>query len=136
MAIFSNRQNESETEPSRTGEMADLTRDVVALRAELVKLEVLETAETWINRILRNGAVVSIVSVGALFMLIAAALGIGDALDHLGWGMLIVGGGVVVAGGVFAWVRPQLVELEDDVAEVKAERLEPPPGHQAQASQH
>ena len=125
MASSTTKQLRTEGEESLSDELSEVAREVVRLRSQLIKIEVLELVEQWLNRVVGSSAATALIGVGSLFMLVAAALAIGDALGHLGWGMLIVGGGVALAGGVFALVRPKLVDLGDKTAKVDTRMLEP-----------
>jgi hypothetical protein len=117
----------SQSLPEQTTTVARELADLLRLRFEHGKLELAEFLDKWVNRFVRNTVAAGTAGIGALFMLIAAALAIGDALGHLAWGMLIIGGGLTVVGGLFALMRPKLVDVGDKKATVNTKVLEPSP---------
>jgi len=116
-----------ESLPSQTGTVAREFAELLRLRFEHAKIEMSEFLDKWINNLLRNAIALATAGIGALFMLIAAALGIGAALGHAGWGMLIIGGVLFASAGVFALTRPQFIDTGDKRATVSADVLEPMP---------
>lgn len=113
--------------PAQTTTVAREFAELVRLRFEHAKIELSEFLDKWINNLLRNAIAVTTAGIGAIFLLVAAALAIGTALGHAGWGMLIVGGALVLGAGVFAFTRPQLIEAGQKTATVDDEVLEPAP---------
>jgi hypothetical protein len=88
-----------------TRELAELLR----LHFEASRSELSEYLEQWAKKALA-GATMMIITIvlaglGGLFLLIAAVLAIGDALDHHAWGLLIVGGVLIVIGGAFGMTQ-------------------------------
>jgi hypothetical protein len=84
--------------------------------AELLRLhfatsrsELSEFIEQWAKNAFGNAVTIAVTvalaGLGGIFLLIAAVLAIGDALDHVGWGLLIVGGALALAGGGVALAR-------------------------------
>lgn len=125
MSTSFKKQAQPDPEASLPAEIAEVAREVVLLRSELIKIGLLEYVEKSLNPIIRKWIVTAIVGLGVLFILIAVALGIGDALGHVGWGLLVVGVGVATIGGMFALARPKLIELGDKTAEVDTKLVEP-----------
>lgn len=121
------RPIDDEPLPAQTTTVAREFAELVRLRFEHAKIELSEFLDKWINNLLRNAIALTVVGLGAIFLIIAAALGIGTALGHAGWGMLIVGGVLVLGGGVFAFTRPHFVEAGDKLATVDDTMLEPAP---------
>ncbi|KIG16629.1 hypothetical protein DB30_04248 [Enhygromyxa salina] len=120
----STRDRGSAAAPSLPAEIAQVAGDVVSLRAELLKLELLSYVEKTLNPAICKVVAACLVGVGGLFTLIAAALAIGAALGHLSLGMLIVGVAVIGLGGLFARVRPKLVSFGDKPPEVESKRAQ------------
>ncbi|PRP96938.1 phage holin family protein [Enhygromyxa salina] len=114
-------------EGSLPSEIAHVARDVVVLRSELLKLDLLASAEKWIEPAIHKTIVAGFVGVGGLFVLIGAAMAVGVVLGHLGWGMLIVGAAVLGIGGVVAVVPPRPANADEKLAEVDADLLDSPP---------
>jgi hypothetical protein len=125
MSTSFKKQAQSDPEASLPAEIAEVAREVVLLRSELIKIGLLEYVEKSLNPIIRKWIVTAIVGLGVLFILIAIALGLGDALGHVGWGLLVVGVGVATIGGMFSLARPKLIELGDKTAEIDTKLVEP-----------
>lgn len=121
------REAREESLPTQTGAVAREFAELLRLRFEHAKIEISEFLDKWVNSLVRNALALGTAGVGGLFLLVAAALGIGTALGHAAWGMLIVGAVMLVGAGAFALTRPQFVETGDKRARVAADILEPVP---------
>jgi hypothetical protein len=90
-------------------------REIVELRIELLKREVMEQVEGRISTVKGQALVAGLAALTAMFLLVAIALGIGMLLGHSFWGFLIVTGvfllATLVAKRKFA---PGAVHVEHD----------------------
>jgi hypothetical protein len=123
-----NHSNHSEQSlPAQTTTIARDLSELLRLRFEHAKLELSEFFDKWTNNLLRNALAIAVVALGGIFLLTAAGLALGSLLGHAAWGMLIVGGALVLAGGVFALTRPKFIDTGDKKATVDPDVLEPMP---------
>jgi hypothetical protein len=123
---LNHQKNQTEQSlPAQTTTIARDLSELLRLRFEHAKLELSEFFDKWTNNLLRSAIAVAVAALGAIFMLTAAGLAIGGLLGHAAWGMLIVGGALVLAGGVFALTRPKFIDTGDNKATVDPEVLEP-----------
>jgi hypothetical protein len=90
-------------------------REIVELRIELLKREVMEQVEGRISSVKGQALVAGLAALTAMFLLVAIALGIGMLLGHAFWGFLVVTGiflvATLVAKRLFA---PGAVHVEHD----------------------
>jgi hypothetical protein len=88
-----------------TYDLAELLR----LHFEASRTELSTFIEQWAKNAFGNAVTIAVTialaGLGGIFLLIAAVLAIGDALGHVGWGLLIVGGALALAGGGVAVAR-------------------------------
>jgi hypothetical protein len=83
-----------------TDQLAGLSEDVreiVELRIQLVKREVMEQVEGRISSVKGQAIVGALAALTGVFLLLSLALGLGMLLGHAFWGFLIVSGLFVVA---------------------------------------
>lgn len=83
----------------------------VDLRIEKEKIEVREMIHEKANLAVDMAIVGVLAAIGGLFLLVAAALGIGQLLGHPGWGFLVVGVVFAASAGLVYWLKPSLLEL-------------------------
>lgn len=97
------------TETPDTSTSAPDLADLLRLHFEASRTELTGFLEQWAKTTfgdaLTIAVTVALAGLGGIFILIAAVLAIGDALNHPGWGLLIVGGVLAIAGGAFALAR-------------------------------
>lgn len=85
----------------QTQELVEDLRAWVELRLTLAQMEIEERIETQIRRLLLRLLIGALAGLGAVFVLVAGALGLGDWLGHAGWGFLVVALGLIaVAAGL------------------------------------
>lgn len=82
---------------------------LLRLHFEASRAELSGFLDQWVRNALGDAKTVAITialaGLGGLFLLIALVLAIGDALDHVGWGLFIVGGALALGGGGYAFAR-------------------------------
>lgn len=105
---MTNDSEEPRPAPTIANTASDLA-DLLRLHFEASRVELGQFMDEWARNMMKNtlAAAVSVVlgGIGGIFLLIAAALAIGDALDHVSWGLLIVGGALAAVAGGFAVTR-------------------------------
>ncbi len=101
-----------------TDQLAGLSEDVreiVELRIQLVKREVMEQIEGRLSSVKGQAVVGALAAVAGVFLLLTIALGLGMLLGHAFWGFLIVTGlfllGTLIAKRKF---MPGAVRMEHD----------------------
>lgn len=90
-------------------------REIVELRIQLVKREVMEQIEGRLSSVKGQALVGALAAVTAVFLVLTIAIGLGMLLGHAFWGFLIVTG-VFVIGTLFAKKKfmPGAVRMEHD----------------------
>lgn len=83
----------------------------VDLKIQKEKIEITEVINEKVNMAADMAIAGVLAGLGGLFLLVAAALGIGALLGHPGWGFLIVGALFVVLGLIVFKTRPTLKDL-------------------------
>lgn len=100
--------NERDQPPAKAPEAPDLA-ELLRLHFQASRMELGQSLEEWAIKTMRNtvtlAASVVLAGIGGIFLLVAAALAIGDALDHVSWGLLIVGAALAAGGGGLALGR-------------------------------
>ena len=98
--------------------------DLLTLRLEHARLELLEQVDDRVNRLARFVLLMGAAAVAGLFLLLSAAYGLGEAFGHWGWGFLAVGLALAAGGGLLAWWKPHLFHIDQN-ATIERDRLEP-----------
>lgn len=83
----------------------------IDLRIQKEKIEVTEVINEKVNMAADMAIAGVLAALGGLFLLVAAALGLGHLLGHPAWGFLIVGAVFVVAGVIVFMTKPTLKDL-------------------------
>jgi hypothetical protein len=111
-------QQDNETTDSRLQRIGTQTKGLiddlkswVELRMELTQIDVEERVEDKVSEAMAGAALVALGALTALFLLIAAAFGLGELLGHPGYGFLVVGGVLLVVTLIIRQVRPRLVRI-------------------------
>ncbi len=78
-------------------------KKIAGLRVALAKAELTEQVNYGVGRAKQGSVAGAIALVGAFFLLVTTAIGLGSLLGHMFWGFLIVTSGLFVGGGV-AWL--------------------------------
>lgn len=108
---------------------------LVELRLKKTQIEVEEKLDEKANALVANAAMGVLLAVGGLFLLIAAALGLGDLLGHPAWGFVIVGVVLALSGFIVKKAQPDVVKVGDKKAVIEEKKLAPdaPQGRPAHA---
>lgn len=108
---------DSSDSPGRMDRIADNTRGLIEdvkewidLKVQLVQLEIEQKIETLANQVVSTFLVIVLAAVTALFILVAAALGLGQWLGHPAWGFLAVSGALGLVTILIHFRRPRLVK--------------------------
>jgi hypothetical protein len=90
-------------------------REIVELRIQLVKREVMEQIEGRLSSVKGQAIVGALAAVAVVFLLLTVALGLGMVLGHAFWGFLIVTGLFLVATLIAKRMfMPGAVRMEHD----------------------
>lgn len=104
-------------------------RDYVETRLELTVLNISERSAWWVGKGIQKLIGFSILGIGSLFLLIALAIWLGQLLDNVYLGYLIVGVPLVLFGAFFAFSssgglakRIQYDIVEDIMSELEGQK--------------
>lgn len=101
----------------QTRGLFDDVKSWVELRMELMQIEVEDRIEERVNEATVGATIAGLAGAAILFLLVAAAIALGEAFGHMAYGFLAVGGTLVVVTLVMRLVKPRFVRFRKDRSE-------------------
>lgn len=84
---------------------------------ELTQIEIEDRIEERVNEATVGATIAALAGAALLFLLVAAAIALGEVFGHLAYGFLVVGGTLIVVTLVVRLVKPTFVRFREDRSE-------------------